>query len=212
MIEDIIDALQSIGPLGIVIIAILDSSFLSLPEVNDIIVVTNVAKEPGLFFYWPLLTTVGSVIGCLILYLVARKGGKAFLHRISSANRVRAIETIYARYGSLAIIIPALCPPPTPFKIFIATAGALQFPPKRFIATVVLARSVRYFSEAILAVFYGEQVEQFIREHALLVALIIILIVTVAFFVYRFIESRLLASVESVDKATQAGKDERVCA
>jgi membrane protein YqaA with SNARE-associated domain len=212
MIGNIIDALRSIGPAGIVIIAILDSSFLSIPEVNDIIIVATVAQRPDLFFLWPFLTTIGSVTGCLILYSVARKGGKAFLHRWFSAHRIEAVEKIYAKYGALTIIIPALCPPPTPFKIFIATAGALQFPPKQFILTVVFARSVRYYGEALLALLYGEQVEQFLREHALMVAAIIMAIVLVAFFIIRLVESQLVARYRHQKEVTSVRKDGRACA
>ncbi|MBI3949890.1 MAG: VTT domain-containing protein [Acidobacteria bacterium] len=204
MVQSIIEALRSIGPLGVVLIAILDSSFLSIPEINDIVVVTNVAKRPDLFFFWPLLTTAGSVIGCFALYFVARKGGQVFLHRWFSSRRVMTIERVFAQYGSLALIIPALLPPPTPFKSFVATAGALQFPVRRFILTVALARSVRYFGMGLLAVFYGEQVEWFITEHSVMVALIIIVVVSIVFFLYRMFEARL--EVEDPELAAKNGR------
>ncbi len=206
MIHDIIESLQSIGSLGVLLIAILDSSFLSIPEINDIIVVTNVAKIPKQVLWWPLLTTTGSVIGCFLLYSVARKGGQVFLHRWFSPRRVKTIEKVFAQYGSLAIIIPALLPPPTPFKTFVATAGALQFPISRFIFTVTLARSVRYFGMGVLAVFYGEQVEAFIKQHSLMVGLIIIAVVVVAFFGYRIFEARIEAQGEESEVVTKNGR------
>jgi membrane protein YqaA with SNARE-associated domain len=192
--EKIIESLQSLGPWGVFLIAVLDSSFLSIPEINDIIVVTNVSKRPHEILFWPLITTAGSVVGCLMLYFVARKGGQVFLHRWFSPPRVKTIEKVFAQYGSLAIIIPALCPPPTPFKSFVATAGALQFPIRQFILTVALARAVRYFAMGLLAVFFGEQVETFIKEHSLMVALIIVVVVIVAFVAYRLFEARIEAN------------------
>lgn len=209
MLQTIIESLRSIGPIGIVLIAILDSSFLTIPEINDIVVVTNVAKRPDLFFYWPLLTTTGSVIGCFLLYLLARKGGQVFLHRWVSSRRVLTIERVFARYGILAIAIPALCPPPTPFKSFVACAGALQFPTTRFVIIVAVARALRYFSMAILAVFYGERVGAFITQHTLMVALIVIGVVTITFLLYRAIEARLEA--KRLD-AAPVTKNERQCA
>jgi len=208
MVQSIIEALRSIGALGVFLIAILDSSFLSIPEINDIIVVSSVAKRPELFFYWPLLTTAGSVIGCLLLYLVARKGGQVFLHRWFSARRVKTIEMAFARYGSLALIIPALWPPPLPFKTFVATAGVLQFPLRRFLFTITLARAVRYYGEALLAVLYGKEVEAFLVQHSLMLALIIVAVVTIAFFVHRLIETRLEA--KSVGSAP--AKNGSICA
>jgi membrane protein YqaA with SNARE-associated domain len=204
IVESVIEALRSVGALGILLIAIIDSSFLSIPEINDILVVTNVAKRPDLFYYWPLLTTAGSVIGCFILYWVARKGGQMFLPHRGASRHVRAVEAAFARYGSLALIIPALCPPPTPFKTFVAVAGALQFPVNRFIILVTVARSVRYFAISVLAVFYGVRVEEFIKQHAMMVALIIIAVVSAAFFVYRVVVARLDA--QNLKSAPAPGK------
>jgi membrane protein DedA with SNARE-associated domain len=132
-----------------------------------------------------------------------------FLHRLASPRRITTIEKIFAQYGTLAIVIPALCPPPTPFKSFVATAGALQFPVKRFLILVTLARSVRYLGMSLLAVLYGKRVEAFIKEHSVLVALIIIVVVSIAFFLYRFLESRIEAKSA---EATPATKDGRQCA
>ncbi|RMG45243.1 MAG: hypothetical protein D6723_18580 [Acidobacteria bacterium] len=198
--ESIFETLQAIGPIGIFVIAILDSSFLSVPEINDVVVVLNVVENPRLFFFWPLLTTVGSVIGCVILYSLARKGGRAVLHGLGAlvplgqkrSERIRGklkrIERIFMRFGSWALIIPALCPPPTPFKAFVATAGVLQFPLKRFLLNVAIARSVRYFSQAILAVFYGDRILAFIHRHTALVILLLIAMSLIAMFTYRFVE------------------------
>ncbi len=198
--ESIFETLQSIGPIGIFIIAILDSSFLSVPEINDVVVVLNVVENPRLFLFWPLLTTVGSVIGCLILYSLARRGGRAVLRGLGAliplgrkpsegmSGRLKRIERIFMRFGSWALIIPALCPPPTPFKAFVATAGVLQFPLKRFLMNVAIARSVRYFSQAILAVFYGDEILAFIHRHTALVILLLIGVSVIAVFTYRFVE------------------------
>jgi len=209
MLHGIIEVLRSIGPIGVVLIAVLDSSFLSIPEINDIVVVTNVAKRPDMIFFWPLLTTAGSVIGCFLLYWLARKGGQVFLHRWFSSRRVKTIERVFSQYGSIAIMIPALLPPPTPFKSFVATAGALQFPMRRFLFTVTLARSVRYFGMGLLAVFYGEQVEAFIREHVTMVALIIVAVVVSFFFIYRLLEARLEVRDAEV---SSSGEGDRRCA
>ena len=163
--ETIKSTLLGIGAPGIFLIAVLDSSLLTLPEINDIIIVSQVIDRPSKVFYLPLLTAIGSVIGCLLLYGVAWKGGDAFLRNRFSAGPVRRVEQFYARFGMLALIIPALCPPPTPFKIFVATAGALRFPKSKFIVAVLFARTFRYLVEGILAVLYGRAVLVFIQEH-----------------------------------------------
>jgi membrane protein YqaA with SNARE-associated domain len=149
---------------AMVVIGALDSSLLSLPEINDYLVVMRCYSDPKSVFYFPLFAALGSVIGCVLLYALMRRGGQAVLHRRFSQGNIDRVERAYARFGFLAIAVPALLPPPMPFKIFVATAGALEYPRRRFIVTVMIARSLRYFIEGALAIYYGEYVIQFLKE------------------------------------------------
>src|SRR5215207_4725749 len=155
------------GPLMIVVGA-LDSSLLSLPEINDYLVVARCFSDPKSVFYFPLFAATGSVLGCLLLYTIMRRGGQAVMRRRFSAENIARVERAYARFGFLALAVPALLPPPMPFKIFVATAGALEYPRWRFTLTIMIARSVRYFIEGTLAVFYGESVLQFLKENGVI--------------------------------------------
>jgi len=148
---------------AMVLIGALDSSLLSLPEINDYLVVARCYSDPKSVFYFPLFAAAGSVIGCNVLYAIMRRGGQAVMRRRFSAENIARVERAYARFGFLALAIPALLPPPMPFKIFVATAGALEYPRWRFMVTIMIARSLRYFVEGTLAVFYGEQVIDFLR-------------------------------------------------
>jgi membrane protein YqaA with SNARE-associated domain len=146
-------------------IGALDSSLLSLPEINDYLVVGRCFKQPSAAFYFPLFAAIGSVIGCLALYTIMRRGGQALLRRRFKRENIERAERAYARYGFLAIAIPALLPPPMPFKIFVATAGTLEYPRWKFLLTVMLARSFRYYVEGILAVYYGRRVLLFLKDN-----------------------------------------------
>ena len=154
---------------SMVIIGALDSSLLSLPEINDYLVVMRCTKDPLAVFYFPLFAAMGSVIGCMLLYTLLRRGGQAVLRRRFRSDHIERVERAYARFGFLALAVPALLPPPMPFKIFVATAGALEYPRWRFMITIMIARSLRYYIEGTLAVFYGERVLQFIKENGLLI-------------------------------------------
>lgn len=154
---------------AMIAIGALDSSLLSLPEINDYLVVGRCFKQPSAAFYFPLFAAIGSVIGCLLLYTIMRRGGRALLGRRFKRENIERVERAYARYGFLAIAIPALLPPPMPFKIFVATAGTLGYPRWKFIVTVMLARSLRYYVEGILAVFYGRRVLSFLKDNGLVV-------------------------------------------
>ena len=74
---------QSLGAPGLLLVAFLDSSFLSLPEVADALIVLAVLHEPSRWLYYALATTAGSVAGCYAIYAIARKGGEAFLRSLS---------------------------------------------------------------------------------------------------------------------------------
>ncbi|HEX8337131.1 MAG TPA: VTT domain-containing protein [Pyrinomonadaceae bacterium] len=154
---------------AMVLIGALDSSLLSLPEINDYLVVARCYSDPKSVFYFPLFAALGSVIGCTLLYSIMRRGGQAVMRRRFSAENIAKVERAYARFGFLALAVPALLPPPMPFKIFVATAGALEYPRWKFMVTIMIARSVRYIVEGTLAVFYGEQVIDFMRVNGIYV-------------------------------------------
>ena len=171
------------GP-AMIVIGALDSSLLSLPEINDYLVVARCYTHPETAFFFPLFPAIGSVLGCLLLYTIMQRGGLAVLHRRFRIDRVQKVERAYARFGVLALAVPALLPPPLPFKIFVATAGALQFPRRKFLLTILIARSIRYYTEGILAVYYGEAVLRFLKDNGLLIVSIVAGIVVIGLAIY----------------------------
>lgn len=183
------------GP-AMILIGALDSSLLSLPEINDYLVVARCYTHPKTVWLFPLFPAIGSVIGCLLLYTIMRRGGLAVLHRRFRLDRVQRVERAYARFGILALAVPAVLPPPLPFKIFVATAGALQFSRKRFLLTILIARSLRYYTEGILAVFYGRRVLQFLQQNGLMIVAIVGSLCVGALAVY-LVSSKGRAAVKS---------------
>jgi len=195
------------GPV-MVVVGALDSSLLSLPEINDYLVVGRCISDPKSVFYFPLFAAAGSVIGCLLLYTIMRRGGQAVMRRRFSAENVARVERAYARFGFLALAVPALLPPPMPFKIFVATAGALEYPRWRFMLTIMIARSVRYFVEGALAVYYGEAVLAYMAENGLTILSIAgaLLIVGVAVYVVaKRIRSPRKSAVQIVSESENEG-------
>lgn len=185
---------------SMIVIGALDSSLLSLPEINDYLVVMRCAKQPSAVFYFPLFAALGSVIGCLLLYTIVRSGGQALLRRRFRAQHIERVERAYARWGFMALAVPALLPPPMPFKIFVATAGALEYPRWRFMLTVMIARSVRYYVEGMLAVFYGESVLSWMKENGAMV-LGIVATVFIAVLIVYLIKNRRRPEVEKAGDA-----------
>ena len=160
------------GP-AMILIGALDSSLLSLPEINDYLVVGRCIKYPSAVIYFPLFASTGSVLGCWLLYSIMRRGGQAVLRKRFKAESIQRVERAYERFGFLAIAVPAILPPPLPFKIFVATAGTLEYPRWKFLLTVMIARSFRYYLEGILAVYYGQRVLLFMKDNGLVIISIV---------------------------------------
>ncbi len=169
------------GP-GLFLLALADSSFLSIPEGNDLlIIVLSIGQSFQTMAYYAAMTTAGSVTGCLLLYTVGRSGGGMISRRVRP-ERIERVGKLYRRWGLLALVVPSILPPPTPFKVFVLSAGLFQVPRVKFLVAVAAGRSIRYFSWGILAVVYGEAAKTFLERNlhtiglvvfALLVALIL---------------------------------------
>ena len=175
---------------AMIIIGALDSSLLSLPEINDYLVVGRCFKDPNAAFYFPLFAATGSVLGCNLLYTIVRRGGQAVLRKRFPLQSIKRVERAYERFGFFAIAIPAILPPPLPFKIFVATAGALEYPRWKFLLTVMIARSLRYYVEGILAVYYGRRVLVFMRDNGLVIVSIVGTLVLIGLIIYFVVRQR----------------------
>ena len=173
-----------IGGPGLFIIAFLDSSILSLPEINDILIVWMVTKHKERMIYYATMATLGSIAGCFVLYGIGRKGGEAFLRRRFHERHLDRALDLYRRYGLLAVLIPAILPPPAPFKIFVLMAGVAQMSVMQFALAVGLGRGFRYFGEGLLAIWYGEQTIAFIRHNGKPMAVAVAVVVLAAAVAY----------------------------
>jgi membrane protein YqaA with SNARE-associated domain len=154
-----------LGGIGLFVIAALDSSFLSFPQVNDLLIIVLSTRNPERMPYYAGMTVLGSMLGCFMLYGVARRGGEVFLRkRLKGRYADRAIA-LYQRHGLLAVVVPSLLPPPVPFKVFVLLAGTAAVSPVRFGLAIAIGRGIRYFGQGYLAVMYGEQAADFMKAH-----------------------------------------------
>jgi membrane protein YqaA with SNARE-associated domain len=160
----------TLGGPGLFIIAFLDSSLLSFPEVVDLLLMGLVIQHKERVLYYALLSTLGSIAGCFVLYLIARKGGEAFLRRRFAGHHIDRALGLFQKYGLLAVAVPSILPPPVPFKIFVFAAGVARVPPLEFLVAVAIGRGIRYFGEGFLALWYGEAAIAFLKENARTVA------------------------------------------
>ena len=179
-----------IGGPGLFLIAFLDSSFLSLPEINDILVIVMVIENKELMLYYASMATLGSVVGCLLLYGIGSRGGQPLLRKRFGGPRLERAMELSRKYGVLAVAIPAILPPPAPFKVFVLLAGVSRVPLLQFVLAVTFGRGIRYFGESWLAVRYGDTAIEMLAQNgrtvSVMLAVVILLIGATYFFWKRF--------------------------
>ena len=120
------------------------------------------------------------------MYFIAKKGGEAFFHK-KAGERGAAIRQWVEKNGFGGMLVAALLPPPTPFKIFVFAAGVFEVPMSSFATAIALARAIRYFGIGYLAIRYGEQALPFIAQHKIQVAVGVIVFVAVSYGLSRII-------------------------
>jgi membrane protein YqaA with SNARE-associated domain len=147
----------TLGPWGLFVISFLDSSVLSLPEVPDILVVTAAAARPEQAWLPALMATLGSVAGCCLLWWLAWHGGAAPLERLLGPARLRRAKRQFLRWHALALVVPALLPPPMPFKAFVIAAALVRYPVGRFALILLAVRGLRFGFWAVLGAVYGDE-------------------------------------------------------
>jgi membrane protein YqaA with SNARE-associated domain len=153
-----------LGPPGVFVVAFLDSSFLSLPEINDVLVVTAAAGHARLLWLHVLMATLGSVAGCSALWALGRKGGEPLLVRRFGAERVERTRRAFARWDVLALAVPSILPPPMPFKVFVLSSGVFGIPYRRLFWTLLAARGARYTFWGMMGVLYGQQAIGYLED------------------------------------------------
>lgn len=161
MIAEFVEAVRvwadGAGGPGVFAVAVLDSSILALPNATDALIMYLTLQHPGWWWYYALLGVAGVVVGSWPLYLLARRGGQAFIERRLAHPRAARAVAAYERSAFAAIALPAFSPPPVPLKIFVLLAGATVYAPWRVVAALVLGRGGRHALEAGLTAAYRDQ-------------------------------------------------------
>ena len=176
----------ALGAPGLLSISFLDSSILTFPVINDLLLIELSIQKPARMPLYAAMAMLGSVLGCLLLYILAKKGGEAFFHK-KAGERARVIRHWVEKNGFGGMLIAALLPPPTPFKIFVFAAGVFEVPPASFASAVTLARFIRYFGIGYLAIRYGDQALPFIAQHKIEVTMGLLVFGLVSYGLSRLI-------------------------
>jgi membrane protein YqaA with SNARE-associated domain len=176
----------ALGAPGLFLVAFLDSSFLPLPGITDVLFVVTVVRTPALMLAYVAITVVGSVAGCLVLHYLGKKGGEALVRKRFTGEKIERAMATLQRNGVMAVLVPSLLPPPAPFKLFVLLAGVVGISAPKFAAAIAIGRGIRYLALGILAVKYGDRAMAYMRENGTIVSLVAVGVVAVGFAGYLY--------------------------
>jgi membrane protein YqaA with SNARE-associated domain len=184
--QEIVLFAGTLGAPGLFLISFLDSSILTFPLINDLLLIELSMQHPARMPLYASMATIGSVLGCVLLYFLARKGGEAVYHK-RAGHRGQVIRHWVETNGFAGMLLAALLPPPTPFKFFVLAAGVFEVPLWSYTSAIALARTIRYFAVGYLAIRYGNNALPFLAQHKWQVAITVIIFVAVSYLLSRLI-------------------------
>jgi membrane protein YqaA with SNARE-associated domain len=176
----------TLGAPGLFLISFLDSSILTFPVINDLLLIELSMEHPARMPLYASMAMIGSVLGCVLLYFLARKGGEAVYHK-RAGHRGQVIRHWVETNGFGGMLLAALLPPPTPFKFFVLAAGVFEVPLWSYTSAIALARTIRYFAIGYLAIRYGNNALPFLAQHKWQVAITVIIFVAVSYLLSQLI-------------------------
>ena len=178
-----------LGAPGLFLISFLDSSVLTFPIINDLLLIELSIQHPARMSLYAFMAALGSVLGCVVLYFIARKGGEAIFHK-KVGKHGHAIRHWVEQNGFVGMLIAALLPPPTPFKFFVLAAGVFEVPLFSYTSAITIARLFRYFGIGYLAIRYGADAIPYLMHHKLQVTVLVISLVIVSYVLSRMLLRR----------------------
>jgi len=185
------------GAFGLFTLSLLDSAFLPLPSGADLLLILLSARNPHWMPLYVFLCTLGSTIGCVILYYVSRKAGRRALSSFSPAKQKR-VKDLIDRYDVFSVLVACLLPPPFPLKLFVVTAGVVRISVLRFASAIFAGRVFRYLLEGYVAARYGEQATKIMARYYPWIGLGLALLI-ISFVVGRALLKRGPEPVETLE-------------
>ena len=152
-------ALPAFGGIGLFLSAFIDSSFVPLPLVTDLVLMELSSRHPMRLPYYAGMASVGSLVGCIWIYYVARKGGQAY-YRKTQGHPPGRIRRLVEEYPMACVFFPAVAPFPVPFKPFVIAQGVFQVPFVTFVVGTFVGRGCLFFFEGFVGARYGAAAKQ----------------------------------------------------
>lgn len=177
------------GWFGLFAIALLDSAMIPMPGGPDAVMIILSAAHPSRMLFYAATATLGSVVGCLILYYISAKAGRRALSRFSASKQAR-VKDMLDRYDVLAVLVASLLPPPFPFKLFVVSAGVFRLNIWRFAIAVAAGRAFRYLLEGYFAAHYGDHAKELLARYYPAIGIGLAVVIIIGFVIRGMLKNR----------------------
>jgi membrane protein YqaA with SNARE-associated domain len=148
--------LKPLGFWGAGGISLLDAAAIPVPI--DLIIAGYVWADKKHFYLYVVVAAIGSALGGLIFFLIGRAGGELFLMKRINRSRYEQLRDRFENQEFLAMMVPSILPPPTPWKLFVIAAGVFEMKTSTFMLSVFVGRVIRYMITALLTIKYGPEI------------------------------------------------------
>lgn len=186
----IIETLVAWGPLGVFVLSTLDSAGVPVVSGVDVLVVTLAVQRPESAYFTATMAVLGSILGSLVLFWIARRGGEAYFERHAQTRRGARMKRWFLEYGLLTIFVPALVPIPMPLKLFVIAAGAFEVSPLVFTGVLTVARIPRYFALAWLGKRLGHETLPYLKHHVWQLLGFSVLLFVILYLIIKLVDRR----------------------
>lgn len=201
----IIAALKALGAWGVLLIAMLDAAAFGIPM--DPLMAGFVYSSPHKALFYCLAASIGSAVGSLLPYLLGRAGGELFLLKRISEARLQRIRDRFEKQEFLALMIPAMLPPPTPFKLFVFSAGVFEMKVLQFLLAISLGRMLRFGILSVLTIVFGPEIvsliKALIQHHPSIAVAIGVVIVALGYLLFRLLRQPVAEVVHEIEEPNQ---------
>ena len=186
----LLTVLKPLGIWGVGALALIDSALFPIPVSMDGVVIGYVAANHHRFLAYSLMAAAASTLGSLVPFFIGRAGGEFFLLKRINRERYESIRDRFERQEFLAIMIPAMLPPPTPLKLFEFSAGVFEMKPVVFLLAIFCGKFAQFIACSLITIWFGPKLVHSLRHivhqhHGLVLGIAIAGIVWLIFYVVR---------------------------
>jgi membrane protein YqaA with SNARE-associated domain len=201
-------ALKPLGIWGLGGLAFIDSGLFPLPTTMDGVVIGYVANNHGKALLYVLMAAGASAVGSMIPYYVGRAGGELVLLKRINRERYERLRDKFERQEFMAIMIPAMCPPPMPIKLFEFAAGVFEMKPLLFATAIFAGKFVQFMVCALITIFYGPEIahagRHMLHEHpGMLLGIVGVVVVGLLVYMLRKMFARRGGTPLPIEDASQ---------